>query len=269
MSKKARVLTTGDIADAVRLSTFAEWNQTADDWGMLLRLAPDSCFGIEDEGRLAATTTLICYGRTLAWIGMVLTDSNCRGRGFATSLVKHAIEVAGEKGIGTIKLDATEQGRSIYERFGFRAEQSVERWWRPVGVPSSKPDLVAPDQLEYELDTIATGVDRTPLLNALQSIGQALGQAGALLLGRPGRLNSYMGPCVAREPRFARPLIERWLRTLDQGCFWDLLPNNKEAGLLAQSLGFIKQRVLTRMVLGPELRGREDLVYAVAGFELG
>jgi hypothetical protein len=38
---------------------------------------------------------------------------------------------------------------------------------------------------------------------------------------------------------------------------------------IASELGFKRQRQLTRMALGSPLRGRIDLIYAIAGFELG
>ena len=75
-----RNLVASDIPAAIGLSEEAGWNQTSEDWRMLIDLAPQGCLAIEADGQLAATTTLLCYGRRLAWIGMVLTRVSKRGR---------------------------------------------------------------------------------------------------------------------------------------------------------------------------------------------
>src|SRR5690242_17704668 len=93
-----RCLTAADIPEAMNLSTAAGWNQIPEDWEMLRELAPDTCFGIECDGNLAATTTLIPYANQLAWVGMVLTDSRYQRRGFATRLVAQALKCADERG---------------------------------------------------------------------------------------------------------------------------------------------------------------------------
>ncbi|MGH9612936.1 MAG: GNAT family N-acetyltransferase, partial [Bryobacteraceae bacterium] len=131
-----RSLTAADIPQALELSSIAGWNQTAEDWLMLINLAPESCFAFECDGEIAATTTLICYERRLAWIGMVLTRPPYRRRGFAHALVTHALETADRGGIETVKLDATDQGQPLYESLGFIAEQEVERWSGNGGRPS-------------------------------------------------------------------------------------------------------------------------------------
>src|SRR5579863_2424566 len=125
-----RSLVASDIPAALGLSEQAGWNQTGEDWRMLVDLAPQGCLAIEVEGELAATTTLLCYGQRLAWIGMVLTKLPYRGRGFARRLLTQALTQADEMGIETVKLDATDQGRPLYEKMGFRFEQAVERWSR-------------------------------------------------------------------------------------------------------------------------------------------
>src|SRR5579864_2937905 len=130
-SEKLRRLCAEDISAAAQLSAQAGWNQTAEDWGTLLELSPEGCLAIEVEGVLAATTTLLCYGRRLAWIGMVLTKRSYRGRGFARRLLTEALNLADQKAIETVKLDATDQGQPLYEKMGFRSEQAVERWTRP------------------------------------------------------------------------------------------------------------------------------------------
>ena len=48
-----RLLQEQDIAIAMELSAEAGWNQTPDDWRTLLQLAPDGCFGIDADGRVA------------------------------------------------------------------------------------------------------------------------------------------------------------------------------------------------------------------------
>src|SRR5205085_5065787 len=142
-AEQLRLLNSGDLAAAFELSASAGWNQTVEDWSMLMELAPEGCFGIEADGRLVSTTTLVCYGQRLAWIGMVLTNAEYRGRGFARRLLAEALDRADSVGVETVKLDATDQGRPLYEKLGFKPEQAIERWIRmrsselPPRVPNS------------------------------------------------------------------------------------------------------------------------------------
>jgi ribosomal protein S18 acetylase RimI-like enzyme len=129
--EKLRRLHAEDIPLAAQLSAQAGWNQTEDDWRTLLALSPEGCLAIEVDGHLAATTTLLCYGSRLAWMGMVLTKTEYQRRGFASRLLAHALDIADTMGIATIKLDATDQGQPLYESLGFRSEQEIERWSRP------------------------------------------------------------------------------------------------------------------------------------------
>src|SRR5579872_6878429 len=133
MEQIPRVLTSTDIPAGMRLKEAAGWNQTESDWRTMLTLAPQSCFGIDCDGELRATTTAICYGRELAWVGMVLTDPEYRGRGMARRLMEHTLDHLRRDGVHWIKLDATAMGRPVYERFGFREEAAIERWVRKPG----------------------------------------------------------------------------------------------------------------------------------------
>jgi GNAT superfamily N-acetyltransferase len=258
-----RPLQPQDIAIAAGLSAEAGWNQTEDDWRMLLRLNPENCFGIEADGRLVSTTTLACYGRQLGWIGMVLTNGAYRRRGFARALLLHAIERADQIGIESLKLDATDQGRLLYESLGFRVEQPVERWWRAQEAPGGaglRPDTFLSDVVE------AYGADRSELLRTLAERSQVQTHSDGFCFSRPGRVANYLGPCISRNIDFARRSIQTCAAA---ECYWDFLPQNQAAKDLATELGFIPQRKLVRMVRGRDLRGREDWIYAIAGFELG
>src|SRR3984893_13956885 len=124
-----RLLDTKDLIGAMELSRLAGWNQAQDDWEMMLRLDPLGCFAIEADDRIAATTTLLCYGNRLAWIGMVLTRPEYRRRGFARCLMESALKRAADLKIQSIKLDATLQGQPLYEKLGFKKLTIVQRWF--------------------------------------------------------------------------------------------------------------------------------------------
>jgi len=277
-TEQLRLMIAGDLTAAAELSCAAGWNQTPEDWQMLLDLAPTSCFGIEAEGRLVATTTLLCYQRKLAWIGMVLTHPDYRGRGFAYRLVRAALDRAASLEIETIKLDATEHGRSLYASLGFQAEQGVERWSRP-GSPKSQTPEPQPRRLRNsstlpttlrELDTQAFAADRSIMLQELAQRSSLHSSPNAFLFARAGRATEYLGPCVAGDPAAARAIITGTINSsAHTGWSWDLLPANQDAVTLASELGFSRQRCLTRMVRGKPLHGHDEMVCAIAGFELG
>lgn len=229
------------VDDALSLSTGAGWNQTAEDWLALMTDSPDGCLGIACDGKIIATTTLVCYEKRLAWIGMVLTHPEYQRRGLARTLVTRAVELAREREVCTIKLDATDQGRPLYQSLGFRDEQAVERWGCNVATAE-----------EYRC--------RTPPVM----------EDGGYLLHRPGLNAHYLGPCMANDPVTAERLFRQAIEQVNADrYFWDLLPANADAVALARKLGFASLRKLTRMVMGPNPVEDLSRVYAIAGFEWG
>lgn len=249
------------------LSSIAGWNQTIEDWRILLKNSA-ACYGIEINGRIVATATLICYGQRLGWIGMVLTHPDFRRRGLARELVTQLMERTEQLGVQTVKLDATDGGRSLYESLGFRAEQVVERW--QLGAGSGETKEPCGETPNFDLDPEASGYDRRSLLDSLVAVSDAGIASDGYLLDRPGRICRYLGPCVALLQSTARSLIEDAIaRYPDNGWFWDLLPANRDAMAIAQDLGFARARALTRMAWGRELRGKEQHIFAIGGFEFG
>jgi hypothetical protein len=75
---------------------------------------------------------------------------------------------------------------------------------------------------------------------------------------------------VASDPSAAHLIINDAIdASPDRAWSWDLMPANKDATAIAAEFGFTRQRCLTRMVRGKPLHGHEEMVYAIAGFELG
>src|ERR1700722_19494284 len=126
MANRIRLLEPPDVPQARALSQSAGWNQTPEDWALAIEMNPVGCFAMELEGALVATTTTIRYGTDLAWIGMVLTHPEYRGRGFARALMQQVLEHLSD--VETIKLDATEMGAPLYRQYGFVGECAIERW---------------------------------------------------------------------------------------------------------------------------------------------
>ena len=268
-----RTVRAEDVPAAFQLSAQAGWNQTEEDWRTLLELAPKTCLAIEVNGQLAATTTLLCYGRRLAWIGMVLTKREFQRRGYARKLFREALRQADEMGIETIKLDATDQGRPLYEQFGFRGEHEIVRWSRPNMAANSGteqfPAAHPSPPLWYPVDANYFGADRLTLLERLAERNPPVVRGQSYLFSRPGRVTAYMGPCVSDNPEDARSLISKWVENSACSWFWDLFPDNQQAATIASELAFVPQRRLLRMARGKELSENLNTIYAIAGFELG
>jgi GNAT superfamily N-acetyltransferase len=277
-----RTMTPGDISSAMELSAFANWNQAIDDWRRVMQLNPKGCRCIEDAGSVVATASLLPYGNRLAWIGMVLTRPEYRRRGLAKKLMEDAIAIAERGGIRTLKLDATDEGRPLYESLGFVVEQPVERWGRegakspvtndePVASASMEKDLDA-EQISADLlhrDAESFGVAREKLLESLRSSGRCTATADGYVFSRPGRVAQYLGPCMADSEAAARQLIAEHLQGHSCNWYWDLLPANSGAVRCAEGLGFTRRRTLQRMRRGEKINTNDAKIYAIAGFELG
>jgi ribosomal protein S18 acetylase RimI-like enzyme len=258
-----------DIPAAFQLSAHAGWNQTEEDWRTLLELAPKTCLAIEVDGQLAATTTVLCYGRRLAWIGMVLTKPEFQRRGFAKKLFREALTRTDDLGIETVKLDATDQGQPLYEQFGFRGEQEIVRWSRPNSGTGQLPVVRSSAPVWREVDANYFGADRLSLLERLAERNPPAVRGQSYLFSRPGRVTAYLGPCVSDSPADARSMIFACVENLLCSWYWDLFPANQQAVSIASDLGFSPQRRLLRMARGKELFENRDAIYAIAGFELG
>jgi GNAT superfamily N-acetyltransferase len=121
-------MTRQDIPAGIRLKELAGWNQTAADWNYFLAASPEGCFVAEVDGHVRGTATTISFENRFAWIGMVLVDPEFRSQCFGTKLLERTIEYLDQQKMPTMKLDATPQGKPLYEKLGFVTEYGIERW---------------------------------------------------------------------------------------------------------------------------------------------
>lgn len=271
------------LAGCTALSKSAHWNQNEADWRMLLELGRGYGLSLAD-GTLAASTVTLPYGADFGWVSMVLVLPEHRRRGYATLLLRRALDdLKVEQRVAV--LDATPAGHDVYAQEGFRDTWGFSRFalhQAPKRDDSAADVKVRPlTESDWRqllaLDEPAFGARREELLRALARrlpaaalVAEREGEVSGFLLGRDGREAAQLGPLVAGDAPAAKALLHVALSSVVPPIYLDLV--DREAGLRAwlERLGFEFQRPFTRMVRGAERApGDASLVFCPAGPELG
>jgi predicted N-acetyltransferase YhbS len=275
-----------DLPAADRLRELARWNQTLDDWQLLLDLEPRGCFVAERGHDVIGTVTTTTYGKALAWIGMMLVHPSHRRCGVGTLLMRRALDFLQTSGVKCIRLDATPLGRPVYEKLGFVSEWSLTRHERPAaGEPVSleTSTVLARDLTEQDWPTISQvdaqcfGLPRERLLRRLPErcrralVCEAQGRVVGWGLLRPGMKADYLGPLTCVSADVLSPLVAALLQSApNRAVFWDVPDENEHAAAAARRFGFRPLRPFTRMRLGPNSVASDPRAqFAVADPALG
>jgi GNAT superfamily N-acetyltransferase len=257
-----------DLDALQALVAAAGWNQTAADWRLFLEHGAVWC--IRDAiGRAIASAALLPYPPATAWISMVLTDPQARGRGHGTRLFAHAVGVAQAMGLAP-QLDATPAGRPIYEALGFRPLCDLQRW-RLAGTDTAvAPPATANTDVALAWDRRALGFARAAIVEALLDRGPAVVRASGMVLSRDGRKARQLGPIVAADEAEAVRLLEEALALIGPASVVvDALDDRPGLRQALQAAGFLAERPFTRMAKGAVPAGDRALLHAIAGPELG
>jgi len=281
-----REMSDADLPGGLSLSRASGWNQTLDDWRLLLSLGRGLFRVAERGGQVVASGGAVRYGDARAWICMILVQPDERGGGLGTRVFSEVLErlrgLVDSGALRTVGLDATPAGRALYLQHGFVDGPALARLVREADVPRASGPvgraLTAHDlELVLERDRAVFGADRAAVLRAVFRSAPDLAHVvrdgerlEAYCFGRHGDHADHVGPIVADDPALAleltravaaqprrRPLIvdaraeARWLEGL-------------------RGLGFHPQRPLTRMYLGaPPVVGQPDQEPAILGPEFG
>jgi len=282
-----RRMVAADIPAGLRLNQLAGWNQTEADWDRFLEVSPQGCFVAEVDGQVCGTVTTISFQHRFAWIGMVLVDPQCRGLGMGTSLLERAIEHLDACNVQTMKLDATPQGKRLYNKLGFVDEYEIQRWTfrrsateaaRALGRSCSEVQSPALPKSILKTDREIFGADRSFLLKSLHKDTPGFTIAiwnnsalGGYTFGRRGLFADHLGPWMAKDAASARRLLETFLaRSARETLIVDCLKSNWIASDLLRTFGFTYSRPLTRMYRGPNNHpGRPEILCAILGPEFG
>ncbi|HIQ22265.1 MAG TPA: GNAT family N-acetyltransferase [Planctomycetes bacterium] len=278
---RIRLMRAEDLPTCMLLREHAGFNQTEADWRRFMALQPDGCFVAEWEGRPVGTVTNCLFG-PIGWIAMLLVHKQFRGRGIGTRLMQHAMEYLDQRGVATMRLDATPMGRPIYEKLGFVAEYGLVRLQGIAsagGQPRSVRCATSGDLGSIlHLDRQVTGTDRSRLIRRLYQenpqVTRVISAPGGQLLGyitaRPGMQATQIGPGVAVEADAGRALADAALaHCAGRPVFIDIPLDNRAAMRWARDRGLEQQRPFTRMRRGAAVENKPALMWASSGPEKG
>jgi GNAT superfamily N-acetyltransferase len=206
-----------DQKHCVALSLDRGWSPEEAKWLLLLEEA--DAFGVDaPDGGLAGAVVLARYGPDLASVGMMLVAGRYGRRGLGRALMTHLLAEAGG---ATVTLFATDAGKPLYTKLGFRtvrASMSFVGGFRRVAGPASaaggtRPATDADMRAICGVDKAAFGADRGYLLRRLPGFAERIrvlqtadGITGYAAAWRNGNV-AVIGPVVAASGADARRLI--------------------------------------------------------------
>jgi GNAT superfamily N-acetyltransferase len=241
---------------------------------------PECCpFVAEIAGRVVGTAAGTKKG-SVGWIGHVIVHAEYRRRGIGTALVEATIARLEEIGCPTQLLVATDLGRPVYERLGFR-EDSLYSQYHGAALDAfpAHPGLrpLVPDDLDavITLDRQATGEDRSAHVHAFAKHGWVF--AG----GRPDEVRGFYlptpwteGPVVASDPEAASALLDvaradahRARGVTDMR--FKLPAANRAGQSTLRGKGFSEGVLRARMIRGGAIDWQPELIYARFSGALG
>jgi ribosomal protein S18 acetylase RimI-like enzyme len=214
-----RRLNEDDLEAAQVLSREFQWPHRVEDWRFAL--AHGQGVAAVRDGELVGTAMYWPWGKQYASVGLVLVSSPMQGQRVGQHLM-HAVmaELEGR----TVMLNATAEGRGLYERMGFAITGEI-RQHQSVAAPAQLVALPGGQRLRplgrndakalVALDAKSAGMPRDAMLRQLLAEGETVvlardGEAvGFSVVRRFGRGHA-VGPVVAPDLASAQALIGHW-----------------------------------------------------------
>jgi len=281
---KLRKMALSDMDSLMKLKDAEGWNQLEKDWALLINYKEGVNLVAVLDDHIVGTITAINYDNTLAWIGMMLVDSDYRGRGISKLLLLEAIDKLNK--CKSIKLDATPAGRPVYLKLGFMEEYTLYRMTNPsvskiflnddsfITEPLKPADI--PEVVAFDKEVF--GADRTELIKYLYETYPELAWLikennciAGFCLGRRGKKFTQIGPVSASSAIGVKTLIQSAIdKMTGQAVVVDIFAAKSEIKEWLEAKGFIPQRPFERMYLRNNPHpGIIEYQYLISGPELG
>ena len=279
---RIRTMNAADLPAALRLSTSVGWNQIMADWHRMLLLEPGGCFVAERDGDVVGTTLCCTFG-SIAWLAMVIVREDQRGFGLGREMVRSGLDYAAQRGVRTVRLDATRLGEAVYRKLGFVPQFELVRMGGIVSAPAANTasdyQIAEAGTSQFEeiigLDRDGTRTDRGKLLRALFSewspliVLSSVGRIDGFIASRHGRLSTQFGPMSGTE----NAAVDLFAHALTKSCGQPVIadiPVHRESLLqVARDFGLMEQRTLLRMCYGDPVEESPEGFHLSYGGEFG
>jgi GNAT superfamily N-acetyltransferase len=241
------------------------------------------CAVITDpDGRLAGVGSGIAYA-PLGFVGNMIVADPHRRRGVGTAILHDLTAWLAAAGCLRIELNATDDGRHLYERHGFvtRGPSAVARIPRSAQL-GADPSSIARSATLDDLDALAAydlprfGGDRRPVLAMLladlscrTAVAERDGATAGFAIVRPDE--PRLGPLVADTPEIAASLLSWAFEVVPatDEMRLNLPPGNSAGAEWLRTLGVETQAWEGRMARGPDVPRRDDTIYQMTVGPLG
>ncbi len=221
-----------------------------------------------------------CSFDDVAWINLVLVDRPQRRQGIGAALLRHVVQALDERGVASIRLDATPLGEPVYAKLGFTGEFTLGAGFTGIVPAAGQPadgvePLSAADLPDvFRFDEAVTSTRRDRLLCHLYEADPArmrkfasAARLEGFCLARPGANAWQIGPVQGSPQAGRRLLLDAAHRFAGQPVYLDVPIDHAAAVALAQSLGLTEERRFLRMGRGRRIVEKLDLFWAAFGPE--
>jgi predicted GNAT family acetyltransferase len=240
-----------------------------------------------EDGRIVGTGVGAIHGE-VGWLGVIFVVPELRGRGLGKALTEAVCDRLQAAGCVSLVLVATDLGRPIYEKLGFRVQTHYHMFSgeplpeAPVPPPGAALRRIVPADLESiaALDRHATGELRLPLMEAFAGSGWLLeGAAGGTAVdGLAATVRGYAMPTtrgnaavVAADPEAALCLLDmhRHLVPPDGSARAGLATEHVAGRRLLSERGWYAGRAFPRMIRGPEPEWQPAMIWGQFNHAMG
>ena len=256
------------------------------EWALRAVIVPPDarCLVVTDDlDRIVGAGSGISYGE-LGFVGNMVVVEDHRRRGVGSAVLEAIVDfLSRERGCTRLELNATSEGRPLYERNGFESigMSTFGRIGRDVSL-AHDPSVTVRRAGSDDLDGIATfdqprfGGDRRPLLELM--LGDAacrfvVAERDAAIVGYAGlQLDGpRIGPMVADAPSVAEAILQEAFDLMPEvdELRLNLPPENREGFEWLRRLGVEVEPWDGRMARGPQVPRRPETVYAMTVGPLG
>jgi hypothetical protein len=214
--------------------------------------------------------------KSLAWIGYMSIEPTFQGKGIGTAIFQDLLELAEQLAIPTIRLDATENGRKVYLKFGFKDQYpsikaDLNTDAKIQQTPEQTSEFIIQDHKSLP-DWILThdrqvfGADRSLLLKYLALSGKMIMKEkesyGFLC-------DNKIGPIIAKNYQSALKILQTGMNLGANNVVMPLHPDIPKEFYQAIPLKIESEHRGTRMIWGKQLKEKPKQIFMAYTFATG